>query len=127
MEEMFHGNRGRSLREVAAFLRVHHISERHVLGKQLKWFPYGLQIGQQRANADKQNWIAFYHFCKQNLEENWNILGGIVLFDECSFSSRVRRTRKIAGSGVCYVPIPFRRPHRALSQSRCGGLCLKVR
>jgi len=56
------------------------------LRKELKMFPYKLQIGQQLSDLDKSNRIQFAQFCREQLNEDSGYLRRIIFSDECSFS-----------------------------------------
>ena len=86
IKQLFHDNPKRSLRDVASEVHVHHTTVWALVRKELKMFPYRLQIAPQLSDADKTNRLAFAHLIKQKLQENPDFLKRIVYSDECSFS-----------------------------------------
>lgn len=83
---MFQENPRISLRFVSQQVGVCHATVGNFIRKELGLFPYKLQTGVQLSAQDRQNRLAFAHYCQRELRSDPMFLKRIVFSDECCFS-----------------------------------------
>lgn len=75
-----------SLRIAATEIGIHHTTIWRFLRRELKLFPYKLQLHQQISDEDKAKRIEFAQYCRNELGNESGYLKRIVFSDECKFS-----------------------------------------
>lgn len=75
-----------SLQNAAAQTGAHYRTICHFLRRELKLFPYKLQMHQQISASDKLNRISFARYFPNGLRNDSKYLKRIVFSDDCKFS-----------------------------------------
>ena len=86
IQELFNNDPTISLRAVAAQTGVAHATVWNFLRKELKLFPYKLQMGTALTEDHKTRRIRFAQSCRRELRNDAGYLNRIVFSDECKFS-----------------------------------------
>ena len=86
IRSMFNENPTVSLRTAATQVGVHHTTIWSFLRRELKLYPYKLQMAQQLSEEDETKRINFARYCRAELRFDSEFLKRVVFTDECKFS-----------------------------------------
>lgn len=83
---LFNENPTISLRNSAAQIGLHRTTIWNYFRRDLKLYPYNLQLYKKTSDRNKLNGVHFAQYCQNELRNDSEFLRGIVFFDKCSFS-----------------------------------------